>query len=57
MNGAGKHGRRLRSGEGAALGLALFASPAKSASWRGVTPYPWSDVLVIAGLILINGLF
>ena len=23
----------------------------------GVTPFPWSDVLVIAGLILLNGLF
>ncbi|MFN5821114.1 MAG: CNNM domain-containing protein, partial [Novosphingobium sp.] len=22
-----------------------------------MTPYPWSDVLIIAGLILLNGLF
>ncbi len=28
-----------------------------SASAGGVTPFPWADVLVIAGLILINGIF
>ena len=35
----------------------LFASASGSASGRGVTHYPWSDVLVIAALILLNGLF
>ena len=36
---------------------APFAFPAKAASERDVTPFPWSDVLIIAGLILLNGLF
>ena len=36
----------------------LFARPCYSASGAGVvTPFPWTDVLVIAGLILLNGLF
>jgi putative hemolysin len=34
-----------------------FANPAYSASAHGVTPFPWTDVLIIAGLILLNGLF
>lgn len=35
----------------------LFASPRKPASSAGVTPFPWSDLFIIAGLILLNGLF
>jgi putative hemolysin len=35
----------------------LFARRAYSASAVAVTPFPWTDVLVIAGLILLNGLF
>lgn len=35
----------------------LFAFWPVSASAPDVTPYPWTDVLVIAGLILINGIF
>ena len=31
--------------------------PANPASGCSVTPFPWSDVLIIAGLILLNGLF
>ena len=27
------------------------------ASEHGVTPFPWSDLIIIAGLILLNGLF
>jgi putative hemolysin len=34
-----------------------FARRGISASAGRVTPFPWSDVLVIAGLILLNGLF
>ncbi len=34
-----------------------FARARLSASARTVTPYPWTDVLVIAGLILLNGVF
>lgn len=34
-----------------------FALPHKPASGARVTPFPWPDVLVIAGLILLNGLF
>jgi putative hemolysin len=29
----------------------------KSASARAVTPFPWTDLLIIAGLIVLNGLF
>lgn len=34
-----------------------FAFTLLSASASGVTPFPWTDVLVIAGLIFINGIF
>ena len=34
-----------------------FAFPVKAASESLVTPFPWSDVLIIAGLILLNGVF
>ena len=35
-----------------------FGSRAETASGRGiVTPFPWSDVLIIAALILLNGVF
>lgn len=34
-----------------------FASRRLSASAFKVTPFPWTDVLVIAGLILLNGVF
>jgi putative hemolysin len=33
-----------------------FPCPGFSASGTGVTPFPWSDVFVIAALILLNGL-
>lgn len=36
---------------------APFAAPSASASDAGVTPFPWPDVLIIAGLILLNGVF
>lgn len=35
----------------------LFAIRIASANAQGVTPFPWTDVFVIAGLILLNGLF
>ena len=34
-----------------------FALARISDSESAVTPFPWSDVAVIAGLILLNGLF
>ena len=34
-----------------------LAAARKCASDAGVTPFPWSDLLVIAGLILLNGVF
>ena len=34
-----------------------FAFPLKSARASIVTPYPWSDVLLILGLVVLNGLF
>ncbi len=34
-----------------------FAAWRYSANRCGVTPFPWTDVLIIAGLILLNGLF
>jgi putative hemolysin len=35
----------------------LFAFAAKAANHANVIPAPWSDVLIIAALILLNGLF
>ena len=35
----------------------LFAFAPISASAMFVSPFPWSDVVIIAGLILLNGLF
>jgi putative hemolysin len=34
-----------------------LARPRKCASDRGVTPFPWPDLLIIGGLILLNGVF
>jgi putative hemolysin len=35
----------------------LFAFAIKAANGHRVTPFPWIDVFVIAGLILLNGVF
>jgi putative hemolysin len=35
----------------------LFAFACINASAVAVAPFPWTDVFVIAGLILLNGLF
>ena len=39
------------------LCIARFDWPEFSASAVDVTPFPWTDLFVIAGLILLNGLF
>lgn len=40
-----------------AIGRGPFANGHGSANAGCVTPFPWTDVLLIAGLILLNGLF
>ncbi len=34
-----------------------MAAQGNYATGRGVTPFPWTDLLIIAGLIVINGVF